>query len=94
MALKCSAVLVLAFAFQQSVRAQDNATPTFANTAGAAAEPQTATSNVPRLIKFSGVVTDPDGKPATGTVTLTFTPYKAQEEGVAVRISDRWGRSE
>jgi hypothetical protein len=33
------------------------------------------------LIKFSGVVTASDGKPATGAVPLTFTLYNAPEEG-------------
>ena len=81
-ALRCAAVLLLAFAFQQSVRAQDDATATSANTAAAgtaAAELLTANGNVPRLIKITGVATDPDGKPATGAVSLTFTLYKEQE---------------
>src|SRR5271170_4594899 len=83
-ALKYATVLVLAFAFQNSVRAQDSAPAASGNMTGAAAEPQAATGNVPRLVKFSGVATDPDGKPATGTVSLTFTLYKTQEEGAAL----------
>jgi len=82
-ALNCAAVLVLAIAFQPSVRAQDAAAVS-ANTAAtgaAAAELQTSTGNVPRLIKFSGVVTASDGKAATGVVPLTFTLYNAPEEG-------------
>ncbi|HMD84626.1 MAG TPA: hypothetical protein VKO18_07985 [Terriglobia bacterium] len=83
-ALECAAVLVLAIAFQQSVRAQDAGAAVSANpaaTGAAAAESQTANGSVPRLIKFSGVVTNADGKPATGAVPLTFTLYNAQEEG-------------
>ncbi|HKN77038.1 MAG TPA: hypothetical protein VJW94_17805 [Candidatus Acidoferrum sp.] len=83
-ALKYATMLVLAFAFQESVGAQDIAPATSVDMTGAAAEPQAATGNVPRLIKFSGVATDPDGKPATGTVSLTFTLYKTQEEGSAL----------
>src|SRR5579863_4824364 len=84
--LKCIAGLLLLFSFQQSLQAQDAATSTSTATAGAAAaiESQTATGAVPRLIKITGVATDPDGKPATGTVSLTFTLYKEQEEGSAL----------
>lgn len=83
--LKCAAVLVLAFAFQQSVWAQDDTTAASLNAgAAASAEPQTATGSVPRLIKFSGVVMESVGKPAAGAVALTFTLYNAQEEGAAL----------
>jgi hypothetical protein len=81
-ASRCAAMLLLAFAFQQLVRAQDTATAVSANTSGAiaaAAEAQTAIGNVPRLIKIGGVVTATDGKPLTGTVPLTFTLYQEQE---------------
>jgi hypothetical protein len=78
-ALKCAATLLLASAFQQSATAQDDATATSVNTSTAVAEPQIANGTVPRLIKITGVATDPDGKPSTGTVSLTFTLYKEQE---------------
>ncbi|HXJ96528.1 MAG TPA: hypothetical protein VMT20_27125 [Terriglobia bacterium] len=84
-ALTCAAVLVFVFAFQQRARAQDNATAAPANSgATAAGEAQAAVASVPRLIKFSGAVTDASGKPATGPVALTFTLYNAQQEGVAL----------
>jgi hypothetical protein len=83
-ALKCAVALALVFAVQQLARAQDDATATTANTADAAAELQPPAGNVPRLIKFSGVATDADGKPATGTVALTFTLYKVPEDGAAL----------
>ena len=37
-----------------------------------AVEVQTGTS-VPRLVRFSGVVTNPSGKPGAGTVAATFS---------------------
>ncbi|HUC28332.1 MAG TPA: hypothetical protein VMR80_02065, partial [Candidatus Acidoferrum sp.] len=40
-----------------------------------------ATSVVPRLINFSGVVRGSDGKPLTGTVGVTFSLFKDQEGG-------------
>jgi hypothetical protein len=61
-----------------------DATANSASAAGTVPQPQTAPGNVPRLIKISGVATDPDGKPATGTVSLTFTLYKEQQEGDAL----------
>ncbi len=36
---------------------------------------------VPRLVEFSGVATDAAGKPASGTVTITFSLYELQEGG-------------
>jgi hypothetical protein len=80
-ALECAAVLVLAFAFQQSARAQDNATATSANTAAAAVEPQTANGSVPRLIRFSSVAHDETHNPTTGVVEITFSLYKDQQGG-------------
>lgn len=40
-----------------------------------------ASSQVPRLIKFSGVAKDESGKPMTGVVGLTFSLYKEQQGG-------------
>jgi len=36
---------------------------------------------VPRLVNFSGVVTDPKGQPVTGQVTLVFSLYALQDGG-------------
>jgi len=36
---------------------------------------------VPRLVKFSGVMTDAAGKPAAGVVTASFSLYEFQEGG-------------
>jgi hypothetical protein len=36
---------------------------------------------VPRLVKFSGTLTDGGGKPLTGAVGVTFSLYEAQEGG-------------
>jgi trimeric autotransporter adhesin len=80
-ALECAVVLVLAFALQQSARAQDNATATSANTAAAAVEPQTADGNVPRIIRFSGIAQDETHNPTTGVVGITFSLYKDQQGG-------------
>jgi len=38
-------------------------------------------TTVPRLVRFSGVVTNPSGKPGAGTVTATFSLYELQEGG-------------
>jgi hypothetical protein len=55
-----------------------------ADNAGAQA-PASTSSNaatvVPRLVQFSGTVTDSSGKPATGTVAITFSLYELQEGG-------------
>ncbi len=78
-ALECAAALVLAFAFQQSARSQDNLAATSANTA--AVEGQTANGNVPRIIRFSGVAQDETHNPTTGMVEITFSLYKDQQGG-------------
>ena len=36
---------------------------------------------VPRLIRYSGVVQNPDGTPRTGTVGLTLSLYQDQQGG-------------
>ena len=46
-----------------------------------AARPTTA---VPRLVKFSGALTDSSGKPLTGVVGLTFALYETQEGGAPI----------
>jgi len=82
-ALLCAPVLVLAFASHQTARAQENATAASTNLAATETGQLVVNGAVPRLIKFSGVITDPDGKPATGTVSVTFNLYK-EEEGSAL----------
>jgi len=43
-----------------------------------------ASAPVPRLVRFSGVAKDADGKPLTGTVGLTFSIYAEQEGGATL----------
>jgi hypothetical protein len=43
-----------------------------------------AGSVIPRLIKFAGVITDKNGKPQTGTVSVTFALYESQAGGSAL----------
>ncbi|WP_263350385.1 autotransporter outer membrane beta-barrel domain-containing protein [Acidicapsa acidisoli] len=82
-ALRCASGfapgLLLALAVQHWAVAQDLRTAPPSNTAMTTALPDAVNSNVPRLMKFSGVVADPDGKPATGIVAVTFNFYKEQE---------------
>ncbi|MCU1284858.1 MAG: hypothetical protein JWO13_1208 [Acidobacteriales bacterium] len=40
------------------------------------------TQGVPRVVKFSGTLKDPEGKPLTGQVQTTFAIYPTQEGGV------------
>jgi hypothetical protein len=40
--------------------------------------------SVPRLVKFSGVVNDPQGRPRSGVVGITFAIYKEQQGGAAL----------
>jgi hypothetical protein len=44
---------------------------------------------VPRLVNFSGVVTDPKGQPVTGQITLVFSLYTLQDGG-----SPLWSESQ
>jgi len=41
----------------------------------------TASTVVPRLVQFSGTVTDASGRPAAGTVAITFSLYTLQDGG-------------
>lgn len=52
-----------------------------AGTQVAAAAASSAGTVVPRLVQFSGTVTELSGKPATGSVTITFSLYELQEGG-------------
>lgn len=57
---------------------------TAGNSAGtqvAATAASSAGTVVPRLVQFSGTVTALSGKPAAGTVTVTFSLYELQEGG-------------
>jgi len=47
----------------------------------AAYQPTPASTQVPRLIKFSGVAKDDSGKPITGVVGIQFSLYKDQQAG-------------
>jgi hypothetical protein len=46
-----------------------------------ASNPTPASTQVPRLIKVSGVAKDESGKPITGVVGITFSLYKEPQEG-------------
>jgi len=45
-----------------------------------------ASTVVPRLIRFSGVLKSPDARPLTSAQSLTFTLHKSQEGGAALWI--------
>src|SRR5579864_4130563 len=45
------------------------------------AQTDASRSIVPRLVRYSGVITDLNGKPLTGTVGVTFSLYKDSEGG-------------
>ena len=47
----------------------------------AASEPTPASTEVPRLIKFSGVAKDESGNPITGVVGIQFSLHKDQQAG-------------
>jgi len=56
----------------------------WAQSAPAAPAAGTASTAVPRLVKFSGVVKDTAGNPRTGVVGMTFALYKEQEGATAL----------
>jgi hypothetical protein len=45
------------------------------------AQPASSTNIVPSLVKFTGALSDTDGRPLTGTVGVTFLLYKDQTGG-------------
>src|SRR5579864_8934339 len=45
------------------------------------AQTDASRSIVPRLVKYSGVITDLNGKPLSGTVGVTFSLYKDSDGG-------------
>jgi len=71
-----SMTLFVALGISTTLAAQDPPS----DMAAAATEPQAGTT-VPRLVKFSGVMTDAAGKPAAGAVTASFSLYEFQEGG-------------
>jgi len=50
------------------------------------AAPAAANAVVPPVIKFSGVLTDVNNKPLTGTVGVTFSLYKESQGGAALWV--------
>jgi hypothetical protein len=48
------------------------------------AQPAAKTTAVPRLVKFSGALTDAAGKPLTGVVGVTFSLYEEQQGGAPI----------
>jgi hypothetical protein len=77
----CAGVVLLLGGF--GLQAQESAPQA---TAGQSASAATATATaagtvVPRLVQFSGAVTDSAGKPALGPVLVTFSLYALQEGG-------------
>ncbi|MFZ3211349.1 MAG: hypothetical protein WA188_07520, partial [Terriglobales bacterium] len=56
----------------------------WAQSAPAAPAAGTASTAVPRLVKFSGVVTDTAGSPRSGITGITFALYKEQAGGAAL----------
>jgi hypothetical protein len=52
-----------------------------ASTPAPAAAADSASATVPRLVQFSGIAKDSDGKPMTGTVGITFFLYKEEQGG-------------
>jgi hypothetical protein len=71
-------LMVLCLACASVVYAQDGGG---ASTGSTGATAQSTASTVPRLVNFSGVLNDSNGKPITGSVTLTLSLYAEQEGG-------------
>jgi hypothetical protein len=44
-------------------------------------------SSIPRLIRFSGVLKDPTGKPLSGPVDVSFLLYKEVSGGAALWLT-------
>ncbi|MGA9206508.1 MAG: tail fiber domain-containing protein [Terriglobales bacterium] len=71
----CAVMLFLVLGWVSVVSAQS---------APAAPAAWTASTAVPRLVKFSGVVTDAAGNPRSGVTGMTFALYKDQAGGAAL----------
>src|SRR5271170_1794344 len=80
----CLTIVLLAtlMAAQNTIAAQTTSSPwtaTSASPAPAAVQPGTS-STVPRLVTFNGVVTGADGKPQSGSVSITFSLYECDAD--------------
>jgi hypothetical protein len=51
------------------------------STSSMAASATSTATEVPRLVQFSGIAKDPDGKPLTGTIGITFLLYHDEQGG-------------
>lgn len=85
-ALCLTIVLLAALVAAQTPAAQTISSPwtaASASPAPAAVQPGT-TSTVPRLVTFNGIVTGADGKPQSGSASITFSLYESQQGGAPV----------
>ncbi|MGA8026950.1 MAG: hypothetical protein WB992_07370, partial [Bryobacteraceae bacterium] len=46
----------------------------------ASSDAQTSAQSVPRFVEYNGIATAPDGKPQSGTVTITFALYDQKDD--------------
>ena len=44
---------------------------------------------IPAFVRYSGTLSDVSGDPLTGTVEVTFSPYKEQRRGAALRMESQ-----
>jgi len=72
-----AAACLFIMSFGVSIQAQQEG----ATNSNSAASAQAAGTVVPRLVRFSGAVTDATGKPALGAVQITFSLYTLPEGG-------------
>jgi hypothetical protein len=61
----------------------------FCSSAIAQASAASSSPVVPRLVSFSGKAVDPQGKPITGIVGITFAIYQEQSEGAALWLESQ-----
>ena len=78
----CLAIILLA-TLTAAQTASSPWTATSASPAPAAVQPG-ASSTVPRLVTFNGLVVGADGKPQSGSVSITFSLYESQQGGAPV----------
>jgi len=84
----CALLAVLMLMFARASRAA--AAPQATSEGPAPSEVETGSDSVvPRLIQFSGIARDAEGKPLTGSLELTFSLYQFQEGGSAL-----WGETQ
>jgi len=72
---------VICMGWNLAVANPQNSTTPASEAASTAATPGNAGTVVPRLVEFSGTITDSAGKPATGNVAATFSLYQLDEGG-------------